>query len=87
MNDSRIKARLFRLLVNIFSSRSKIICTPRVTQILLEKRILKKLLRDPLVRIEDVALSVGFDDQSNFTRMFRRIGGLNPGAFRKAAQC
>jgi AraC-like DNA-binding protein len=47
----------------------------------------KKLLRDPLVRIEDVALSVGFDDQSNFTRMFRRIGGLNPGAFRKAALC
>lgn len=44
----------------------------------------KKLLRDPLVRIEDVALSVGFDDQSNFTRMFRRLSGLTPREFRKA---
>jgi AraC-like DNA-binding protein len=44
----------------------------------------KKLLQQPGARIEDVALSVGFDDQSNFTRMFRRVSGLNPGAFRKA---
>ena len=44
----------------------------------------KKLLQQPGTRIEDVALSVGFEDQSNFTRMFRRIGGLSPGAFRKA---
>ena len=44
----------------------------------------KTLLQIPGAKIEDVALSVGFDDQSNFTQMFRRIGGLSPGAFRKA---
>jgi len=43
----------------------------------------KNLLQKPGTRIEDVAISVGFDDQSNFTRMFRRVGGLSPGAFRK----
>ncbi len=47
----------------------------------------KKLLLKPGVRIEDVAISIGFDDQSNFTRMFRRVGGLSPREFRKAALC
>ena len=42
----------------------------------------KKLLLEPRVRIEDVALSVGFDEQGNFTRMFRRVSGLNPTEFR-----
>lgn len=44
----------------------------------------KKLLREPDIRIEEIAQSVGFDDQSNFTRMFRRISGLTPREFRKA---
>lgn len=38
------------------------------------------------VRIEDVALSIGFIDQSNFTRMFRRISGQTPEEFRKTAR-
>jgi len=44
----------------------------------------KKLLLKPGVRIEDVAISVGFDEQGNFTRMFHRVSGLNPREFRKA---
>jgi AraC-like DNA-binding protein len=44
----------------------------------------KKLLLEPGLPVEDVALSVGFSDQSNFTRMFRRIGGLTPTEYRKA---
>ena len=40
-----------------------------------------KLLLAPRVRTEDVAISVGFNDQSNFTRMLRRIGGLIQGRF------
>ena len=45
--------------------------------------ISKNLLQKPDARIGDVAAFVGFDDQSNFTRMFRRIGGLSPAEFRK----
>jgi len=45
----------------------------------------KKFLLEPGMRIEDVAISVGFDEQGNFTRMFRRVSGLNPREFRKAA--
>jgi AraC-like DNA-binding protein len=45
----------------------------------------KQLLLKPGARIEDVAISIGFDCQSNFTRMFRRVGGLSPREFRKTA--
>jgi two-component system response regulator YesN len=43
----------------------------------------KSLLQKPDVRVGDVAAFAGFDDQSNFTRMFRRVGGLSPAEFRK----
>jgi AraC-like DNA-binding protein len=46
----------------------------------------KKLLRTADVRIGDIAISVGFHDQSHFTRMFRRLGGLSPKEFRKAVR-
>ena len=45
----------------------------------------KKLLLKPGAQIKDVAISTGFNDQTNFTRMFRRIGGLTPREFRKVA--
>lgn len=47
-------------------------------------RVAKKLLRKPGAKIGDVAMQVGFDDQSNFTRMFRRIGGLSPREYRNS---
>ncbi len=45
-----------------------------------------KLLQKPDAKIEDVASSVGFSDQSNFARMFRRIGGLSPQEFYKVVK-
>ena len=44
----------------------------------------KELLQNSDQRIGDVALSVGFQGQANFTRMFRRMGGMSPMQFRKA---
>ncbi|MCP4878674.1 MAG: AraC family transcriptional regulator [Gammaproteobacteria bacterium] len=41
-----------------------------------------RLLRDPDLKIMDVALAVGYDDASNFARAFRRIGGMSPREFR-----
>ena len=46
----------------------------------------KGLLQEPGALLSEVSQSVGFDDQSNFTRMFRRIGGLTPGQMRRAAE-
>jgi AraC-like DNA-binding protein len=42
----------------------------------------KENLQNPDMRIGDVAQSVGFTDQGDFTRMFRRIGGLTPKQYR-----
>lgn len=47
--------------------------------------VAKDLLCQPHVRLSSVAWSVGFSDQSHFTRMFRRIGGVTPGQMRRAA--
>jgi AraC-like DNA-binding protein len=41
------------------------------------------LLRDTDMKIIEVAAAVGFDDASNFARMFRRVGGLSPCEFRR----
>lgn len=46
--------------------------------------VASKLLRKPKAKISDVAMQVGFQDQSNFARMFRRIGGMSPREFRNA---
>jgi len=46
----------------------------------------KDLLEDSGARVIDVATGVGFDDPSHFARMFRRIGGLSPREFRRAAR-
>jgi AraC-like DNA-binding protein len=45
----------------------------------------KENLLKPDMRILDVAQSVGFSDQGDFTRMFRRIGGVSPKQFRSTA--
>ena len=47
----------------------------------------KELLQTPGMKIVDVARSVGFEDHSDFTRMFRRIGGLTPRKFRAESNC
>ena len=46
----------------------------------------KARLQKPSARIGDVALSVGFNDQGDFARMFRRVGGVSPREFRNAAR-
>jgi AraC-like DNA-binding protein len=49
-------------------------------------KVAKEKLQKPNVRIGDVAHAVGFKDQGDFTRMFRRIGGLSPKEFCMAAR-
>lgn len=43
----------------------------------------KKILRSTTIPISDVAFQVGFQDESNFSRTFRRIAGTTPLNFRK----
>lgn len=43
----------------------------------------KELLADSQHSLADVALTSGFADQSHFTRMFSRVAGMTPGAWRR----
>lgn len=43
----------------------------------------KKLLRDPALRITDVALVVGYETPSSFSASFRKVTGLTPSEFRR----
>lgn len=52
-----------------------------VDQLRLEEA--KRHLLDADMRIIDVAAAVGFRNPANFTRMFRRLAGLNPRQFRQ----
>jgi len=43
----------------------------------------KDFLRDHSIRLAGIAEMVGFDDQSYFTKVFRRHTGMSPGQYRK----
>jgi hypothetical protein len=42
----------------------------------------KRLLANPTISVADVAVSVGFNDPSYFTRVFRKQEGLSPSEYR-----
>ncbi len=44
--------------------------------------VASEMLVDPSVKILDVARAVGYEDQSHFTRAFRRIAGVSPTEYR-----
>ena len=55
-------------------------------QYVLRRRIdrAQKLLNDPRVTVLEAAVRSGFSDQSHFTKIFRRIVGVTPTAYRAA---
>ena len=57
------------------------------TEYLSKVRVLKakKLLSDPHVRIAEVAFAAGFQSLTHFNRVFRKLTGLSPTAYRAQA--
>jgi len=46
--------------------------------------VAKEKLRDRRLSLSDLALVCGFADQSHLTRVFSRMVGVSPGAWRRA---
>ena len=47
--------------------------------------VARELVCQSDLKLSEIAVLVGFDDQSHFSRMFRRIGGVTPGEMRSTA--
>jgi len=45
-----------------------------------------RLLQNPCASVTDVCYTVGFNDQSHFTRIFRRYIGVSPSDYRKSLE-
>jgi AraC-like DNA-binding protein len=68
-------------LSKIFKDEMKCGLTAYINNIRIEKS--KMLLLDEDVSLVDIAVLVGFDDQSYFTKVFKKIVGVSPGKFRE----
>ncbi|MDE6167625.1 MAG: AraC family transcriptional regulator, partial [Acetatifactor sp.] len=71
-------------LSRIFKAETGISLNQYLNQIRISKA--KKLLRHTELRLLDIASLTGFEDQSYFTKVFRRITGISPLAYRQKAQ-
>jgi transcriptional regulator GlxA family with amidase domain len=79
-------ARECRLSVSHFSRAFRCTMGAAPHHWLLKRRVevAKEKLRDTGLSLLDVALACGFADQSHFTRVFTRMVGVSPGAWRRA---
>jgi AraC-like DNA-binding protein len=81
-------ARECRLSVSHFSRAFRRTTGVAPHRWLLARRVevAKEKLRDGRLTLLDVALACGFADQSHLTRVFARIVGISPGAYRRALE-
>jgi AraC-like DNA-binding protein len=61
-------------------------CGRKYSDLVAEARIetARELMADSSLRITDIALAVGYDNPQHLSRLFRRITGLTPRAYRQA---
>ena len=68
-----------------FNFRFRSILRMSPTDYVLSRRVqdAQKLLTDTSQSITDIAVAIGFFDQSHFTKRFRKVTGMTPKAYRK----
>ncbi|HIV02962.1 MAG TPA: helix-turn-helix transcriptional regulator, partial [Candidatus Aphodoplasma excrementigallinarum] len=68
-------------LSKIFKEEMHCSLTDYINRIRVEKS--KLLMLDPRLSLVEVAAASGFDNQSYFTKVFRRVTGVSPGKYRE----
>jgi two-component system, response regulator YesN len=68
-------------LSKIFKDEMKCNLTNYINKLRVEKS--KTFLLRNNVSLVDIANSVGFDDQSYFTKVFKKVTGISPGKYRE----
>jgi AraC-like DNA-binding protein len=78
---SRLWMRKFGSTTANGSLAGPILQVPSVTR---RVEVAKEKLRNTGLSLSDIALACGFGDQSHLTRVFTRMVGVSPGAWRRA---
>ena len=65
----------------LFKAKSGVKFIDYLTHIRVEKA--KELLREGFLKIQDIALMVGYQDAPHFNRAFKEVTGLSPSLYRK----
>lgn len=83
--DMRAMAGRLNMNYTYFSEQFKRVTGENFSAYLLRVRMLKakRLLEDPMRRIQDIADQVGYDSAKNMTRAFKKYFGLSPSEYRQ----
>ena len=68
-------------LSKIFKEEMDCTLTAYINKVRVEKS--KQLLLDERISLADIAGQVGFEDQSYFTKVFKKVTGISPGKFKR----
>jgi AraC-like DNA-binding protein len=78
-------AEAVRISPNYLSEKFKTVTGENFVAYINRRRIEKarELLRDPNLRISEIAFAVGFQSLSQFNRVFKKMGARSPSDFRR----
>lgn len=81
-------AAQFRLHPNYFSFLFKKYMNITVREYILQLRIntAKELMKDPSLKLLDIALAVGYQDAAHFNRAFKNVTGVAPSQYRNGVE-
>ena len=79
-------SELFNMLALSFEKGDRVFMEKGLDLLLTRIQRAKRMLSESKLPVIDVAANVGIEDQSYFSRLFKKETGMTPSAFRKKMQ-